>query len=184
MTNWNQYLAFPTSSSYLSISSYGSSMYDVTTEGSGYLIMQNPADDAYNPSKWSKLEWFGTDGGFAYCTTVYNADSASAAESTDTSSIYDTANAASGCNGFGHTLASAYHVPLAGTYSTAWGSYVTVTDDLWISVSSWGTSVSPIATYTNSFVLHQNPADDACTRLSDTHAARRAACTRHARAAV
>ena len=66
--------------------------------------MQNPADAEYNPSKWSLIQWHKSGNGYGYCTSVYDGASATAAFTKDTKTIYDGANAATGCNGFPHTI--------------------------------------------------------------------------------
>jgi len=70
------------------------------------LVYQNPADASWNPSKWVKIEFHTIGDGFGYCQSVMDGDTAAAALKADTSAIYDSSNADSGCNGFGHSVAS------------------------------------------------------------------------------
>jgi hypothetical protein len=105
MTNWGSALEI-SSSSWSSVSSWGSSLYAVEAYGASFVLMQNPADDSYNPSKWSKIEFTMDGSDFSYCTTVFDGASAAAALTTDTSAFYDATNATAGCNSFGHTIAS------------------------------------------------------------------------------
>ena len=90
-------------------SSWGSSTYMILGYTPTYLIVQNPSTDAYNPSLWSKIEFHNrvASVGFRSCTTVYDAATWAAAYSTVTTTIYNTSNAAAGCNGFGHTIVTA-----------------------------------------------------------------------------
>ena len=66
-----------------------------------------PADDSYNPSKYSLLEFHAVGSGFGYCTSTYGHASPVAAFTTDTSAIYNaTEQGAGGCGQFSHTVAS------------------------------------------------------------------------------
>ena len=126
------------------------------------IIMQNPADDAYNPSLWTKVEFHATSGGsYGYCMSVYTAPNESAAVAFYTSSIYNASDATTGCNGFSHSVIAPYSNPIAGSWLGNYGSQLTVTDSTWTSVASWGTSVYTILLYTSSMIIMQNPADDA-----------------------
>jgi hypothetical protein len=146
-----------------SVASWGSSAYEIDSNSGGVVIMQNPSSDAYNPDKWSKIEYVTFEGttGWAQCTSVYDADTAAAALSTDTSDTVDSTDSASGCNGFPFTTYEAYDFPIAGTWTTDWGSTLTITATEWASSSSWGDSTYTIEAYGANFVLMQNPADDA-----------------------
>merc|ERR1711924_565157 len=89
-TNWGESLTLSAESS------GASSTYPIEAYGDSFILMQNPADDAYNPSKWTKVE-YATDGDdFGYCMTVYDGSSAKAAPTSDTSAFYDAANTTPG----------------------------------------------------------------------------------------
>jgi hypothetical protein len=74
--------------------------------GDSWILAQNAADDAYNPSLWSLFKFHTNDGGqLGYCQIVYNGATAAAALTADISASYNAANMLTdGCNGFGHTL--------------------------------------------------------------------------------
>jgi len=145
---------------WLSVSSWGASMYRITQFTSTYVIAQNPADASYNPSMWSKFEYHSTGSSIAYCTTVYNAPNESAALAADTTSIYDSSNATAGCNGFGFTIMSSHSIPVAGTWLSSFGGTHTITDNTWHSSASWGSSTHTILFYTPTYAIMQNPAGD------------------------
>merc|ERR1712196_764934 len=84
----------------------GSSVYNIELYTDAIIVMQNPADATYNPSKWTKVEWHASGSGFGYCQSVYDGETAAAALAADTSSIYDATDASAGCNGFSHSVAS------------------------------------------------------------------------------
>merc|ERR1719240_26746 len=124
--------------------------------------MQNPSTDTYNPDKWSKVEYHALeDGGWGYCITVYNADSADAALSADTKEIYDATDADKGCNGFGHTTVTAYALPIEGEWTTDYDEQLSISSTAWTSKSEHGDSSYKIEAYGASFVLMQNPEDAA-----------------------
>lgn len=67
-------------------------------------VTQNPADDAFNPSKFNRIVWTEPDasGAFYYCTVDFGLESADeAAASTTTADDSDPEN--SGCGGFSWT---------------------------------------------------------------------------------
>jgi hypothetical protein len=74
--------------------------------GDSWILAQNAADDAYNPSLWSLFKFHTNGSGqLGYCQIVYNGATAAAALTADISASYDAANMLTdGCNGFGHTL--------------------------------------------------------------------------------
>ena len=86
--------------------SWGTSIYRIEAYGDNWVLMQNSADDTWNPSKYSKVEWHTSGSGFGYCISVYDGSDSVSALSADTSAIYDAANATNGCNGFSHTFTS------------------------------------------------------------------------------
>ena len=111
--------------------------------------------------------------GFGYCSAVYDGATSTAALVKDTSAIYNASDAAKGCNGFSHTLLTPFAMPIAGTWTTNFGSTLTISATQWKSVASWGTSVHTIEAYGANWVLMQNPATDACApreRDRDAHA--------------
>jgi hypothetical protein len=147
---------------WLQLASWGSSMYRVTQFTSTYAIMQNPANDAYNPSLWTKAEFHNLPGGsVGMCMTVYNAATEAAALAANTATIYNTSNPTSGCNGFGHTVMTRYTNPLAGSWTSNWGTAFTISDNVWHESSSWGSSTYTILGYTPTYLIVQNPSTDA-----------------------
>jgi hypothetical protein len=146
---------------WLSHASWGTSHYTITQHTASQIIMQNPADDAYNPSLWTKVQFHSLGGGsYGYCMSVYDAATEAAALAADTSAIYNASDAVAGCNGFGHSIITPYHNPVAGSWLGNYGTQFTITDDTWTSVASWGTSAYTILLYTSSMIIMQNPADD------------------------
>lgn len=125
---------------WFSIASWGAGASAINSYGEGYLIMQNPKDDAYNPSLWSKVNFHDvTTAGFAYCTTVYNAPTATDALLMGGPAMYDPTNANGGCglSGFSHSTMTKYDMPLAGTWLDDWGYFHTFTNDYWFSFSNY-----------------------------------------------
>ena len=104
-TNYGSTLTI-SESEWKSESSYGNSVHQILAFGKNFVLMQNPADDEYNPSKWTKVEYHTSGADFGFCMSVYSGETAGAALMTDTSTIYNKANATAGCNGFPHTIAS------------------------------------------------------------------------------
>jgi hypothetical protein len=146
---------------WLSHASWGTSHYTITQHTASHIIMQNPADDSYNPSLWSKIEYHALgDGTYGYCTSVYDGATEAAALATDTSAIYNASDAAAGCNGFPHSIISPYSNPIAGSWLGNYGTQFTITDDTWHQSASWGSSTYTILLYTSSMIIMQNPADD------------------------
>jgi hypothetical protein len=161
-SNFGSYMTI-TSDHIYQVSSWGTTVYTVHTMTNSYAIMQNPSTDAYNPSKWTKMEYHAIeDGKFGVCSTVYNGETAQAALDTDTSAIYDSTDASSGCNGFPFTEMTAYEFPIAGTYSTNYGSTLTLDAARWVSVDGNDNEATwAIEAYGNNFVLMQNAPDAA-----------------------
>lgn len=116
-------------------------------------IVQNPADDAFNPSKFAKYVWTtpAADRSFYYCTVDFAlATLADARASTKTA---DAANPETGgCGGFAWTRVMT-PLEVKGTYDSSFGGMETVTS------TSWGGT--PIAAFSNdkNYAVTQNPAD-------------------------
>lgn len=159
-------------------------MYSVTPWSTGvspineitgsYMIMQNPADAAYYPSKWVKTEFHASTAwapdGVGFCSTVYDADTKADAVAKDTSAIYDTADAKTGCNGFPHTELKPYALPFAGSWTTNWDEAITISGTEWSAVSGDTTTTYRVEAYgvrnpsdpkSHHFMLMQNAADAA-----------------------
>ena len=89
--------------------------------------------------------------------TLYAADTDQEALSTDTDHLYDPANSTHGCGGrFSHSDMSRYSLPLTGHWMATTGSALTISDDRWVSVASWGISTYTIEFFTPSLVVMQN----------------------------
>jgi len=144
-----------------SVSSWGASVEHIEAYTSSMLIWQKAPTDAYNPSKWQKIEFHDlANGGWAYCTSIMSASTAAEALSNDTSAVYSATNqGAGGCGQFSHTSVTAYAMPKAGTWLSNYGQYVTVTNNRWYSSSSYGRSATTIEAYGPSWYISQNAAD-------------------------
>jgi hypothetical protein len=160
LTNWGTYITINDHSWY-SVSAWGKGVSPIIKLTNSYAITQNAADAAYNPSKFSKHEYHSTDNGWAFCSSVYDADTAAIAEETDTTATYDATAATGGCNGFDHTLVSAYPMPIAGKWLDNWGISLEVTADTWSTTSGDPpvTTSMAIEAYGSNYLLYQNPAD-------------------------
>jgi hypothetical protein len=163
-----------TKDKWITVSSYGVSVNTITEMSDKYVIAQNSADDAYNPSKWRKEMYHWTAESkdeWSYCSSVYNAADEATAKGTDTSldndsngsADYDSTNQDSGCNGFGHTKVTPLSaMPAAGTWTDNYGSTLTITAEQWVSTSASGTaSTYDITMYGAKFMLAQNGAANA-----------------------
>jgi hypothetical protein len=105
-TNFGSTLTI-TSAEWKSSSSWGTSVYRIEAYGANWVLMQNPADDSYNPSKWSLVQFHDSGDGIGYCTSIFDGVSVAATLNTDTSALYVATNATHGCGGqFSHTLAT------------------------------------------------------------------------------
>lgn len=75
------------------------STFIVVAIGDDYIICQNDADDAYNPSLYSKFVFTNiTAGNFNYCQSFFNAASQEDIENAEEPS--DSSDLDSGCGGF------------------------------------------------------------------------------------
>jgi hypothetical protein len=95
---------YKTKSTYNGVTS--ESVYKILAFGANFLLMQNPADASYNPSKWTKQEFHMVGNDFGYCQSVYDGADAVTALEKDTTAVYLSANATHGCDGFPHSVAS------------------------------------------------------------------------------
>lgn len=156
-TNFGSYVTI-TDNAWYSASSWGKSVSDVKKISGGYVITQNSATDAYNPSKFVKNEYHSIEGGYAYCSTKYDAATQSEAESFDSSAVYIKTDEAKGCNGFPFTKLTKYENPLIGSWTDNYNQKIV------ISASEWkvgDSSPHKIEAYGDSWILMQNPADAA-----------------------
>ncbi len=89
-----------TQSDWTSVSTYGTSVYNITTydNTTKHLVAQNDSANTYNPDLWSRFDWttVGTD--LWFCQTVYDAASEQAA--LDATPADDSDPSASGCGGY------------------------------------------------------------------------------------
>lgn len=75
------------------------STYTVVAIGDDYVICQNDADDAYNPSLYSKFVFTNiSDGNFNYCQSFFSAESQEEIENAEEPS--DSSDLEMGCGGF------------------------------------------------------------------------------------
>ena len=115
-------------------------------------ITQQPADDEYNPSKFSKVVWTEiTNESFYYCTVAFGKDTAddatNAEEAADISDLDG-----EGCGGFSWSkLVPAIEVH--GNWATEWGTE---------SVTSHQWNTTTVISYDNktNTAITQNPEDD------------------------
>lgn len=121
-------------------------------------ITQNPANDKYNPSQFSKTVWTAPAGGsFYYCTVDYglaSADLASASTKTADASAPDS----SGCSGFSWTkLTSTAPIAIAGKYNDNFGDKPVISSRWWD--ATWMQKFDNDKRY----AIVQSPADDPYT---------------------
>ena len=57
-----------------------------------FLVAQNSSGNDFNPSKFSRFEWFGENGQLFYCQQVFDADTAMDAADFSTTPAADTSN--------------------------------------------------------------------------------------------
>ena len=152
LTNWGNALTI-TPTTFYDISSFGASETTIDTFGQNYFITQNSPTASFYPSKWNKVQFHTVGTGFGYCSSVYDANTRMDALTSDTTATYDPTNAESGCgaSGFGHTIASPYNMPIAGTYLDNWGSYITINNNYWYS----GNNYNNISVYSQGMALIQ-----------------------------
>jgi hypothetical protein len=104
-TNYDQTLTL-TATSWTTKGKDSESVYKIEAFGKNFVLMQNPSDAKYNPSKWTKVEFHTVGDGFGYCMSIFAGETGPETMSTSTKTIYNSANATAGCNGFPHTIAS------------------------------------------------------------------------------
>ncbi len=64
---------------------------------SRFLVAQNSANNAYNPSRYSRFDWTTNNGQLYYCQVAYDKATSSEAEAVDTA---DSSDLVAGCSGF------------------------------------------------------------------------------------
>lgn len=123
--------------------------------GKRYAIAQNPADDKYNPSKFSKLVWtLPKAGTFYYCTVDFGLATAALAEAT-TRTADDSDPGKGGCGGFAWTaLTATATIAIEGKYSDNFGGKSSITSRFWD--TAWITKFDNTARY----AITQNASDD------------------------
>jgi hypothetical protein len=158
-SNYNNDITI-TSTTFYDKSSYGTNVFNIEKWGDGWILAQNAATNAYNPSKWSIHHFHTSGSGYGYCQSITDGASADAVLSTDMSTVYDASNAATGCgaSGFAHTILTAYTSPLIGAWTSNWGSDITVTSTTWTDVSSSSTTKFNIEAWGVGWILAQNAA--------------------------
>ena len=127
----------------------------------GFLVGQNGDANEWNPSVWSRIDWlYDASGAVWYCTSHYAADTEAMAmgENADHDhSLYDT----TGCGGFSFSALRAapeHPLAIAGSWDDAWGTEITVGQDVFVSSTSNGPSIVHITFYDNEqgFLVGQN----------------------------
>jgi len=152
-TNYGSYITVTDTAWYS-----GKSVASIKKTTGSYVIWQNPPTDLYNPNAYVKVEYHPIATGWAHCMSVYDAPTLEAAESTDTSDIYNKGDAAAGCNGFPFTEVSVYDHALKGRWKTNFDQEIAISDGEW---KVDGATPSRIEAYGAGWVLMQNPSDDA-----------------------
>jgi hypothetical protein len=149
-----------TSTKLYSKASYGTSSYNIEAWGDGWILAQNAATNTYNPGKWSLFQYHTSGSDYGYCQTIYDGESAIAVLSADTSTLYDSSDATTGCGSFNspHTILTAFSSPLIGAWTSNYGTDMTVTSTKWYSKSSYGTSSYNIEAIGVGWILAQNAA--------------------------
>lgn len=116
-----------------------------------YAITQQPADDEFNPNKFSKVVWTEPSGDrFHYCIVDYGLDTAEEAE--NTTKTADQADLTAGCGGFPWTRL-AEPIEIAGTFTSPFGMET-------ISSHLWGTATVHEYDNDGNWALTQWPSDD------------------------
>ena len=157
LDNWGSYVTVNAGMWYSVSSSGSASMYRVEAYGPNWILAQNAATNAWNPNMWSLFRFHTVGSGYGFCQIIYNGNSASDTILGDVSA-YNASDAAAGCNGFGHSTMAPYTTPMIGTWTTNFGSNLTVTASAWTSVSSYGTSTYRIEAFGADYILAQNSA--------------------------
>jgi hypothetical protein len=151
----------------ITMSSYSRSLLPITSYGSNYYIVRRPASDAYSPSAFQKVFFHThTDGRIAICTagnappfgTAGGFTTEAEALAEDGVGIYYSNTTQ--CGEFSHTLLSPATNPLIGSWDNG-GDALTITEDTWTNVASWGTTTRTIYAYSDSALIAQSSADDA-----------------------
>jgi hypothetical protein len=140
----------------------GTTVLDEATWGSAELaqfdnddnwaITQMPADDEWNPSKFSQVVWTETtQEAFWTCTVAYGLESVE--EAVNAESITDDFDPASGgCRGFAWTRMQR-ELEVAGTWSSEWGEEA-------ISGTRWDSAALRAWSNLDNWAITQMPADD------------------------
>ena len=115
------------------------------------VLTQQPADDEYNPEKFSRIEWTElTDESFYYCTVAFGQDTLEAARvaeaTADTSDLEGT-----GCGGFPWTRVMPA-IEVHGTWTSEWG-----TEN--VNSHQWHTATVVSYDNTTNIAITQNPED-------------------------
>ena len=143
--------------------SWGTSRYDITQSSAagGWLVAQNAASNQYNPGQWSKFEWFQGGGQLYYCQSEFGAVSEAAALA---ATAADQGNVNGGCGGFAWSTldATSVAIEVGGVNVDEWATEHTVTDDVWVQASSFGTGIYNISQFdnTDNFAIAQNDASN------------------------
>lgn len=147
-----------------SISSIKLIMNDVNT-----AIIQLPADDFFNPNKFSKIVWAEIDNDASYyCTVNFGHDTLE--QALNAPALADASNAANnGCGGFAWTQlnrqTAVVDIELLGSWTDNWGGIYTITNDIWTTDYFGSASTSSIVQVLNesNTVIVQSPPDDLYT---------------------
>ncbi len=140
----------------------GYALFHIATydNDANYAIAQNDERNDYNPSLWSRFDWYIEGGGRVwYCQTAFDAADLESAESTPAAD--PTSLAVSGCGGFPWTELMPTLPPLEiiGSYTDSWGGTHEISATDWVQ----GDSSFRLTTYNNdaNFVIAQNASTNA-----------------------
>lgn len=130
---------------------WGTATIVMFDNGENYAITQQPADDEFNPSKFSKLVWTEpAEGRFHYCIVEFGL--ATAEEAERTTKTADPGDLAGGCGGFPWTRL-AEPIEIAGSFTSPFGMET-------ISSHLWGTATVHAYDNGENWALTQWPSDD------------------------
>ena len=120
---------------------------------SNWAVAQNPADDEWNPSKYSRVVWTElADGEFWFCTVAYGLGTLEEALNTDQTADPEDLEGA-GCDGFPWTRMQTA-IELGGDWASNFGESATINSFTW--------ALNTVISYDNSenLVILQLPEDD------------------------
>jgi hypothetical protein len=132
-----------------------------------WLVGQNSADDAFNPSKWSRFDFAEADGTLYVCQTQFGAETE--AEAIAAPAADPAAPATGGCSTFAWTTLTAGQgpLPLIGSWLDNFGQSHGVTAEQWVVADTY---IYEVTSFDNAagqvFALNGDGNGDATGRYS------------------